>query len=139
MAGTGKEHAPKRARIANSIDGRLVPVKSPIAALSLPSWHRRRSDSDRRMTTDHCSNARMVSRPNTQEGISMNRSLMFLFASLLCGAVAFATGKTVYDFTMNSIDGQPVQLSAYKGKVLCGECSEQMRIYPSVLSARVSL
>ena len=48
----------------------------------------------------------------------MNRSLMFLFASLLCGAVAFATGKTVYDFTMNSIDGQPVQLSAYKGKVL---------------------
>jgi glutathione peroxidase len=59
-----------------------------------------------------------LSRPNTLEGISMNRSLMFLFASLLCGAVAFATGKTVYDFTMNSIDGQPVQLSAYKGKVL---------------------
>jgi glutathione peroxidase len=32
--------------------------------------------------------------------------------------MTFATEKSVYDFTLNSIDGQPTSLGAYKGKVL---------------------
>jgi len=39
----------------------------------------------------------------------------FLFFSV---AMAFAAGKSVYDFTLNSIDGPAAPLSAYKGKVL---------------------
>jgi glutathione peroxidase len=51
---------------------------------------------------------------------SMNRSTLLLSfgATLLIATLALATGKSVYDFTMNSIDGQPVALSSYKGKVL---------------------
>jgi glutathione peroxidase len=42
-----------------------------------------------------------------------------LLLCLLIGAVAvMAEGKTVYDFTLNSIDGQPSPLAAYKGKVV---------------------
>jgi glutathione peroxidase len=37
---------------------------------------------------------------------------------LFCAAVAMAADKTVYDFTLNSIDGQPAPLAAYKGKVV---------------------
>ena len=32
--------------------------------------------------------------------------------------LAFASSTSVYDFTLNSIDGQPVALNSYKGKVL---------------------
>jgi len=48
------------------------------------------------------------------EGI-LHKLAGFLF---LCVAMAFATGKSVYDFTLNSIDGQAATLGAYKGKVL---------------------
>jgi glutathione peroxidase len=41
-----------------------------------------------------------------------------LFCLLLCAAAAMAADKTVYDFTMNSIDGEPAPLAAYKGKVV---------------------
>ena len=42
-----------------------------------------------------------------------------LLLCLLIGAVAvMAEGKNVYDFTLNSIDGQPAPLAAYKGKVV---------------------
>ena len=42
-----------------------------------------------------------------------------LLLCLLIGAVAvMAEGKTMYDFTLNSIDGQPAPLAAYKGKVV---------------------
>jgi glutathione peroxidase len=41
-----------------------------------------------------------------------------LFCLLLCAAAAMAADKTVYDFTLNSIDGQPAPLAAYKGKVV---------------------
>jgi glutathione peroxidase len=34
------------------------------------------------------------------------------------GMTAMATEKTVYDFTLNSIDGQATPLSTYKGKVV---------------------
>jgi len=33
-------------------------------------------------------------------------------------AAIMAADKTVYDFTLNSIDGQPAPLAAYKGKVV---------------------
>jgi glutathione peroxidase len=36
----------------------------------------------------------------------------------LGATVAIAGDKNVYDFTLNSIDGQPAPLSAYKGKVV---------------------
>jgi len=41
-------------------------------------------------------------------------ALFFAFMSVL----AFASSMSVYDFTLNSIDGQPVALNSYKGKVL---------------------
>jgi glutathione peroxidase len=40
------------------------------------------------------------------------------FCLLFCGAAAMAADKTVYDFTLNTIDGQPAPLGAYKGKVV---------------------
>jgi glutathione peroxidase len=40
--------------------------------------------------------------------------LLLFFAA----ATVMAADKTVYDFTLSSIDGQPAPLSAYKGKVV---------------------
>ena len=39
---------------------------------------------------------------------------------MLCAATTLlaAPAKSIYDFTMNSIDGQPVSLGSYKGKVV---------------------
>jgi glutathione peroxidase len=37
---------------------------------------------------------------------------------LFCAATLVAAEKTVYDFTLNSIDGQPAPLAAYKGKLV---------------------
>lgn len=45
----------------------------------------------------------------------MRRLVAFVF---LCVIMTFAADKSVYDFTLNSIDGQPASLGAYKGKVL---------------------
>ena len=43
-------------------------------------------------------------------------SLILLFS---LAATAFAAPpKSIYDFTMNSIDGQPISLNSYKGKVV---------------------
>jgi glutathione peroxidase len=44
------------------------------------------------------------------------RTLMMLL--LLVPALTMAAGKSVYDFTLNSIDGQATPLSSYKGKVV---------------------
>jgi glutathione peroxidase len=41
-----------------------------------------------------------------------------IFCLLFFAAAAMAADKSVYDFTLNSIDGQPAPLSAYKGKVV---------------------
>jgi glutathione peroxidase len=41
-----------------------------------------------------------------------------LFCLLFCAAAVMAADKSVYDFTLNSIDGQPVPLAAYKRKVV---------------------
>lgn len=38
--------------------------------------------------------------------------LVFLAGALMAG------DKTIYDFTLNSIDGQPAPLAAYKGKIV---------------------
>jgi glutathione peroxidase len=48
-------------------------------------------------------------------GGNVRRLVCFLF---LCVMMAFAAGKSVYDYTLNSIDGQPASFGAYKGKVL---------------------
>src|SRR5260370_1649515 len=37
---------------------------------------------------------------------------------LFCAAALTAGDKTVFDYTLNTIDGQPAPLSAYKGKVV---------------------
>src|SRR5258708_10877193 len=37
---------------------------------------------------------------------------------LICAVTGMAGDKTVYDFTLNSIDGQPATLAAYKGKLV---------------------
>jgi glutathione peroxidase len=44
------------------------------------------------------------------------RKLFVLMA--LLGMSAMGADKTVYDFTLNSIDGQPAPLSAFKGKIV---------------------
>jgi glutathione peroxidase len=49
----------------------------------------------------------------------MERKMIRVLAGLLlCAIAAMAAEKTVYDFTINSIDGQPAPLAAYKGKVV---------------------
>jgi glutathione peroxidase len=42
---------------------------------------------------------------------------LFMLMALL-GMSVMAAEKTVYDFTLNSIDGQPMPLSSFKGKVV---------------------
>jgi glutathione peroxidase len=44
------------------------------------------------------------------------KTLVALLAGVIMSTSAFAAGS-IYDFTMNSIDGKPVPLSTYKGKV----------------------
>ena len=48
-------------------------------------------------------------------GKKMRKLLLVL---LLCGTVAMAGEKSIYDFTMNSIDGEATSLSKYQGKVV---------------------
>jgi glutathione peroxidase len=42
----------------------------------------------------------------------------FLFGLLFCAAALMAGDKTIYDYTLNSIDGQPAPLAAYRGHVV---------------------
>ncbi len=44
------------------------------------------------------------------------KKLLVLLA--LLGITAMATEKTIYDFSLNSIDGQPTPLSSFKGKIV---------------------
>ncbi len=41
-----------------------------------------------------------------------------LFCVLFCATALMAADKSVYDFILNSIEGQPAPLAAYKGKVV---------------------
>jgi len=45
----------------------------------------------------------------------MMKIVMCLF---FCAAAVMAADKSVYDFALNSIDGQPGPLAVYKGKVV---------------------
>lgn len=42
----------------------------------------------------------------------------FFILMVLLGTTLMAAERTVHDFTLNTIEGQPAPLSAYKGKVL---------------------
>jgi glutathione peroxidase len=42
----------------------------------------------------------------------------FFVLLVLVGTVLMATEKSIYDFTLNSIEGQPTSLSAFKGKTM---------------------
>ena len=44
--------------------------------------------------------------------------MKLLLCMFFCAATLVAAEKTVHDFTLNSIDGQPAPLAAYKGKVV---------------------
>jgi glutathione peroxidase len=44
-------------------------------------------------------------------------SLMIVMMCVVCG-IAAAQSKSIYDFTMKSIDGQQVSLNSYSGKVV---------------------
>jgi glutathione peroxidase len=46
------------------------------------------------------------------------RRFAFVLAFCLAGSAMAASTGSVYDFTLKSIDGQPVSLSSYHGKVL---------------------
>ncbi len=48
----------------------------------------------------------------------MKRLGMVMAFIAILGTTLMAADKTVYDFTLNSIDGQPTSLSSYKGKVV---------------------
>jgi glutathione peroxidase len=47
----------------------------------------------------------------------MRKLILILMLCVACGSLAAQT-KSIYDFTMKSIDGQPVSLSSYSGKVV---------------------
>jgi glutathione peroxidase len=51
------------------------------------------------------------------EGLMRKLSFMILMVFAACG-VAAAQSKSIYDFTMKSIDGQQVSLGSYSGKVV---------------------
>jgi len=44
--------------------------------------------------------------------------MKLLISLVLCSATVMAADRTVYDFTLNSIEGQPAPLAAYKGKIV---------------------
>jgi glutathione peroxidase len=44
--------------------------------------------------------------------------IMFKAACLLLASACFASAASVYDYTMNSIDGKPTALASFKGKVI---------------------
>jgi glutathione peroxidase len=53
------------------------------------------------------------------EGGKMDKRLVpAVLCLLLCAAVVIGGEKSVFDYTLNTIDGQPAPLSAYKGKVV---------------------
>jgi glutathione peroxidase len=41
-----------------------------------------------------------------------------LFCMLFCAAALLAAEKNMFDFTLNSIDGQPTSLASFRGKVV---------------------
>src|SRR5579863_5798300 len=59
---------------------------------------------------------RLVTSPTVKSGGFMKKLVL---AFMLCVAATLqARAASIYDFTINSIDGQPVSLESYKGKVV---------------------
>jgi glutathione peroxidase len=52
------------------------------------------------------------------EEISVRKTILSLALLFAASFMMAADAKSIYDFTMNSIDGQPVSLKSYKGKVV---------------------
>jgi len=53
------------------------------------------------------------------DGGKMNKLLVpAVLCLLFCAAAVIGGEKSVFDYTLNTIDGQPAPLSAYKGKVV---------------------
>jgi glutathione peroxidase len=50
--------------------------------------------------------------------IFMRKLILSLMLFLAAGGMTAANATSIYDFTMNSIDGQPVSLKSYSGKVV---------------------
>jgi glutathione peroxidase len=48
----------------------------------------------------------------------MRKLILSLMVFLAAGGMTAANATSIYDFTMNSIDGQPVSLKSYSGKVV---------------------
>ncbi len=48
----------------------------------------------------------------------MRKLILSLMVFLAAGGMTAASATSIYDFTMNSIDGQPVSLKSYSGKVV---------------------
>lgn len=46
------------------------------------------------------------------------RKLFLVLSLCIAGVIAVAQAHSIYDFTMKSIDGQPVSLKTYSGKVV---------------------
>jgi glutathione peroxidase len=59
----------------------------------------------------------MIGVQSTLREISVRKLILTLIVFLAAGATA-AHANSIYDFTMKSIDGQPVSLKTYSGKVV---------------------
>ena len=59
----------------------------------------------------------MIGVQSTWKGIPVRKLILTLIVFLAAGATA-AHATSIYDFTMKSIDGQPVSLKTYSGKVV---------------------
>jgi glutathione peroxidase len=59
----------------------------------------------------------MIGVQSTLRGIPVRKLILTLIVFLAAGATA-ARATSIYDFTMKSIDGQPVSLKNYSGKVV---------------------
>jgi glutathione peroxidase len=53
-----------------------------------------------------------------KQGEIWMRKFSLVLALMLAVGVASAAGRSIYDFTMKSIDGEPVSLKSYHGKVV---------------------
>jgi glutathione peroxidase len=54
----------------------------------------------------------------TKEEDEVPKMRRLLLALLWCGMATMAAERSVYDFTLNSIDGEPTSLSKFRGKVV---------------------
>ena len=64
---------------------------------------------------------------------------LFVLLALL-GTTLMAADKTVYDFTLNSIDGQATPLLTVQGESgAAGERGQPLRIYAAILRARSAI